>query len=63
MPASQREETSNEDISWSGFFLDMKTWDDQPGGEVVDKRTVDGVDYVLVEFKNSPGKTYLYRAG
>lgn len=39
---------------------DYEVWDDQPGGTIVDEWQEDGVTYVHVEFKNSPGELYTY---
>lgn len=48
---------------WGGvIFGTTKKWDNSPGGTVVDRFTEDGVEYVIVEFKNSPGTGYIYRA-
>ena len=48
---------------WGGaIFGTLKKWDNNPGGTVVDRYTEDGVEYVVVEFKNSPDEKYLYRA-
>lgn len=60
---------------WKGTFVSLDTslafdpeiddiakWNDEPGGTVVDRYTEDGTEYVLVEFKNSPGHRYVYRA-
>lgn len=52
-------------ISVDRLFLDpndYEVWDNEPGGTVVNRFTEDGVQYVEVEFKNSPGQTYLYLA-
>lgn len=36
-------------------------WDDQPGGRVVERwKDEFGIEYVMVEFDNSPGKQYVY---
>ena len=46
---------------FNGFiFGATEVWDDEPGGTVVKRFTQDGEKYVYVEFKNSPGKWYLY---
>jgi hypothetical protein len=49
---------------WSGrlFGQDYAVWDNQPGGEIVDRYTLDGENFVVVEFKNSPGYKYVYKA-
>jgi hypothetical protein len=49
---------------WQGklFGQEYAVWDNQPGGTVVDRYTDDGVRYVVVEFENSPGRRYVYRA-
>lgn len=41
---------------------DLEVWDNEPGGTVVRRFQEDGVKYVEVEFKNSPGETYIYLA-
>ncbi len=41
-------------------YGDLATWDNKPGGTVVDGFTEDGIEYVWVEFENSPGERYLY---
>jgi hypothetical protein len=38
----------------------LKKWDDQVGGKVVDSWTEGSTKYVLVEFEKSPGRYYLY---
>ncbi len=49
---------------WQGQFFGVPyaVWDNQPGGTIVDRQTYEGVEYLVVEFKNSPGKRYIYRA-
>ena len=47
-------------MSLKFMFLDV--WDDQPGGTIKKRYTEDGIEYVEVEFENSPGKRYLYLA-
>lgn len=42
---------------------DLKVWDNQPGGKVVDRYQENGIKYVWVEFENSPGERYLYLQG
>lgn len=50
-------------MSFDGFILGiLEEWDDQPGGTIKKRFTQDGVEYVYVEFENSPGKWYLYYA-
>lgn len=41
----------------------VEVWDNQPGGHVVRRYQENGVKYVLVEFKNSPGEYYVYKQG
>jgi hypothetical protein len=49
---------------WQGklFGQDYQVWNDEPGGTVVDRYEFDGQQYVVVEFKNSPGVKYVYLA-
>jgi hypothetical protein len=37
-----------------------EVWDDQPGGTVTREYTDDDIDYVVVEFKSTPGVEYIY---
>jgi len=39
---------------------ELVKWTPQPGGREVDRFTDNGTEYVLVEFKSSPGRYYLY---
>lgn len=48
---------------WNSFFADTtdyEVWDSRPGGTVVDKYVADGVTYLVVEFKSSPGQRYTF---
>lgn len=50
---------------WGGSFLfqnNFERWDDKPGGTVVNSYTLDGEEFVEVEFKHTPGKRYIYLA-
>lgn len=49
---------------WQGrlFGAEYQVWENEPGGTVIDRYTFDGVDYVVVEFKHSPGRRYVYLA-
>lgn len=42
---------------------EYEVWDNQPGGHVVERWQEDGVKYVGVEFKHSPGFLYTYLQG
>jgi hypothetical protein len=39
-----------------------KKWDNEPGGTVVEEFEQDGTKYVLVEFKRTPGRYFVYKA-
>ena len=41
-------------------YGDLGVWNSEPGGTVVDSFTENGIAYVWVEFKASPGERYLY---
>lgn len=45
-----------------GLDPEFEVWDNQPGGRVVERWQEDGVKYVGVEFKHSPGVIYTYLA-
>ena len=52
---------------WGGMFKPFQSrayakWDNKPGGNVVERYTdpLTQVEYVLVEFDNSPGRYYVY---
>lgn len=54
---------------WGGMLKPIQAqayavWDNSPGGTVVEKYIdpLTEVEYVLVEFDNSPGKYYVYYA-
>lgn len=40
---------------------DIETWDNEPGGTVVERFTQNGTKFVRVEFKRTPGIFYLYK--
>ena len=46
--------------SGDGYY---RVWDNEPGGRVIKRYQEDGVKYVVVEFKHSPGEEYTYLAG
>jgi hypothetical protein len=51
---------------WGGMFSGVRTlatWDNDPGGSIVDRYTDSNGDEILVvEFKRTPGVRYYYYA-
>ena len=57
---------SSSSVRWGGTMTARayETWDNQPGGTVIERYTDPntGMEYVLVEFEKTPGRYFVYYA-
>lgn len=47
-------------LTEQGYF---EIWEQKPGQTIKDRYTVDGIEYIVIEYSHSPGQEYTYLVG